>query len=158
MLQEHETQKGVTGSVWCNREGTGCSVWYLKWTFLRFGVATNAFVAGSRDTLVSRLPTSPLLPHWLAFDSVAQFHVSLGCYLQPSHQPVHLVRRGHSLWFCCPCKGCSWQLNPCNSLPMVTPRGPEQRAATEEAGPRRILWMAPLCHSQARKVSVVLSL
>lgn len=97
-----------------------------------WGGNQNAFVAGSRDTLVSGLPTSPALPRWLAFDSVVQFHVSLGCYLQPSHRPVHLVRRGHSLRFCRPCKGCSWQLNPRNSLPMVTPRGREQRAVTEE--------------------------
>jgi len=94
------------------------------------------FVAGSCETLVSRLPTSRLPPRWLAFEPLGQFHVSLGCYPQPSHQPVHLARRGHSQWFCLPRKGCSWWLNLCSSPPTVTPRGPEQRAVTEEAGPR----------------------
>lgn len=56
----------------------------------------NTFVVGFCETLMSNLSTSLLLPCYLPFELVVQLHVSLGCYPQMNHQPVHLVCCGHS--------------------------------------------------------------
>lgn len=96
----------------------------------------HTFMAGSYEAIASRLLTSLLLPLWLAFGPKSQFHVSLGCYPQPSHQHGNLVHHGHSLWFCLPQEGCSWWLNPCSSPLIVIPRGPELHTISKEAGPQ----------------------
>lgn len=138
-------------------------MWYFKQTFLRFLGCNHTSMAGSCETLVSRLPTptSPLLPRWLPFKPVAQFHVSLGCYPQLSHHPVHLVHHGHSLWFLPPTQSL-WPVIKPMVMPQQLPHGPKQHVITEEAGPQahRGLqgWHHLACPSlcgQTRKVSVV---
>lgn len=94
------------------------------------------FVVGSCETLMTRLSTSLLLPYCLPFDLVAQLHVSLGCYPEMTHHPVHLIGYGHSWWFCFLCKGCVWSLDLCNAPLLVTPHCPQQHAITKEAGPQ----------------------